>query len=67
MIYWYKFEAEYWEDEEKKYDKGIVIANNYTEAIKRITNWYGDENIEKVQIACHDYGDCAIITKDQFE
>lgn len=71
MTYWYKFEIVYWENEEKKHEKGIVIANDYKTATEKLVSWYSlaadGDDIEQIKIKIHDYSDCAIITKNELE
>jgi len=71
MIYWYKYEIVYWEDNVKRNEKGAVVAEDYETAMKRLISWYsstddGDDIVE-ITIKCHNCSDCAIITKDELE
>lgn len=40
--YMFKYAVDYWEDNEKKNEKGIVVAENLKNAIERLEGYYGD-------------------------
>lgn len=39
----FKYTVDYWEDSEKKSDKGIVIAEDFKESIERLEAYYGHD------------------------
>lgn len=41
--YLFKYAVDYWEEDEKKSDKGIVVAENLKNAIERLEGYYGDD------------------------
>lgn len=40
--YMFKYAVDYWEDDEKKTDKGVVVAENLIKAVERLDRYYGD-------------------------
>ena len=40
--YMFKYVINYWEDDEKKSDKGIIVAENLKNAVERLELYYGD-------------------------
>lgn len=40
--YMFKYAIDYWEDVEKKSDKGIIVAENLKNAVERLERYYGD-------------------------
>lgn len=40
--YMFKYVVDYWEDDEKKSDKGIVVAENFKNGFERLEAYYGD-------------------------
>ena len=38
--YMFKYVINYWEDDEKKSDKGIIVAENLKNAIERLEGYY---------------------------
>lgn len=52
MYWWYEFWVYYCEEcsENVTKDHGILSASNYKEAIEKITDYYGDDFITKINI-----------------
>ena len=42
--YMFKYVIDFWEDNEKKNEKGIVVAENLKNAIERLEGYYGNDD-----------------------
>lgn len=53
-LYYFKYRIQYWEEvfEKEMNFEGIVAGCDTIEAVKRIVKYYGDENINKLEIDC---------------
>lgn len=58
MITIYKYVVIFYDDMEEKdmVNKGYVIAENYKEAMEKVTKYYGDDSIDKVFLSAITYG-----------
>ena len=57
--YFYFFTVEYWDEisETMRTEKGFTRALKYSEVAADIASWYGEDNIEKMNIEIVENGD----------
>jgi hypothetical protein len=57
--YFYFFTVEYWDEisETMRTEKGFTRALTYSEVAADIASWYGEDNIEKINIDIVEDGD----------
>lgn len=57
--YFYFFTVKYWDEvsETMRTEKGFTRANAYSEVAADIASWYGEDNIEKMNIEIVENGD----------
>ena len=57
--YFYFFTVEYWDEisETMRTEKGFTRVSKYSEVAADIASWYGEDNIEKMNIEIIENGD----------
>ena len=52
MNWWYIYKAIFWDKDEEfmKCELGMIVANTYANAMKIIQEWYGEDNIDSIQL-----------------
>jgi len=52
MIYFYKYEVEWFNEGKGTKERGITIGENYTEASSNVAQVYGDDQIGYIHLIC---------------
>lgn len=52
MEWWYIYKAIVWDENEEvmRCDLGMIIADTYAGAMEILQEWYGEENIDSIQL-----------------
>ena len=52
MEWWYIYKAIFWDENEEsmKCDLGMIVADTYVNAMKILQEWYGEDNIDSIQL-----------------
>lgn len=52
MNWWYIYKAIFWDENEEvmRCDLGMITANTYVGAMEILQEWYGEENIDSIQV-----------------
>lgn len=59
MKYFYHYIVEYWDqlDEKMRTDHGFMREDSYANAVQEISKWYGEDQIESLNISILEDGD----------
>lgn len=52
MMYFYKYEVEWFNEGQCTKERGITIGENYTEASSNVAQVYGDDQIGYIHLIC---------------
>ena len=53
-LWTYLYRAKYFDNNEEHKDSGIVIGCKFSDAFKRLEDWYGDDCLLSIEIECFD-------------
>lgn len=70
MNWWYIYKAIFWDELEEfnKCELGMIIADTYANAMKIIQEWYGEENIDSIQLkAIKEAGQPYLLDQNRFD
>lgn len=52
MEWWYIYKAIFWDENEEfnKCELGMIVAEKYSDAMQKLSYWYGEDNIDSIQL-----------------
>jgi hypothetical protein len=53
-MYYFPYKVKFYVDSEARTANGFTLAASYAEAVENITKYYGEEDIEEIQITALD-------------
>ena len=70
MNWWYIYKAIFWDKDEEfmKCELGMIVANTFANAMKIIQEWYGEDNIDSIQLkAIKEAGQPYLLDQNRFD